>query len=128
MKDEDIREKIAKLPVWAREYIKTLEMRREAALGTLNRHVDQETPSAFYYEEWPCTGEEAGPTIKRFYIQAHSITCDFDGIELDISAHHFNNQRGIRLQWNNPDRGLEEIAFIPESFQTARLIARKDMR
>lgn len=126
-KVENIEEKIAKLPVWAQKHIKDLERKQEAALRTLNKHVDQETPSPFYYEEHPCTGEGLGPVTKRFYIQAHTIQCEFDGIELRISAHHYNNQVGVRLSWNSLLRYVGEVAMVPESFNTVRLVAKEDM-
>lgn len=121
-------EQIAKLPAWAREHINTLERQRSQAVTTLNEFVDRDTPSPFYFEDNPCTGEASGPSSKRRYVQAGTLVVCWRGVELRIYANDYGNSgKGIRLQWSAEHR-TGEIAFIPESFQYARLIAKDDMR
>lgn len=122
-------EQLAKLPKWALEHLKSLEMQREQAIRTLNEFVDDQTPSPFYYEENPCTGEQRGPIGKRKYIQAHNMEVVWRGVHLTISAHSYGNSgEGIALQWGGEGRHSGDIAMIPASHQRVRLVAWKDMR
>lgn len=65
---------ITKLPKWAQDHIEDLSMEREAAMRTLNALTDNQTPSACWFEEWPCVGEGTGPALKRRYIQTDEVT------------------------------------------------------
>lgn len=127
MKNDELKQKIEKLPVWAKEYIRNLERQRGVAINTLNDSLNDQEVSAFYYEPLVCTGEDQGPTLKRVYVQTCSLMCQFDGVELRISAHHSNNEVGIGLQWSSVENRSIDIAFIPKSYQTARLVAKEDM-
>lgn len=121
-------EQLAKLPKWALEYVKELEMQREQAIRTLNLFQNDQTSSDVYYEESPYTGESSGPIAKRRYIQARNIEVVFGGVHLSIGAHNYSNTgQGIKLQWSG-QHGHEEVAMIPESYQRVRLVAQKDMR
>ncbi len=122
-------EQIAKLPKWAQEYIKDVSREREVSLRTLNAFQDEQTPSPFYVEENLCTGEASGPTTKRRYIQAHSVEVYFRGVHLTVDANEFGNSgSGIRLQWSSKERGGGDAAFIPTSYQSARIVSKEDMR
>lgn len=121
-------EQIEKLPKWARDHIKTLSRERETAIQALKEACDSEKPSPFYYENFDSTGEGRGPSRRRNYVQAHSMVCEFDGVRLTISAHHYNQQKGIQLSWDDPQRSLAEMAFIPKSYQQAIILRKEDMR
>lgn len=115
---------IEKLPKWAQGYIKDLESQREAAIRKLNEMCDNQTPSPIYVDDWACTGEDRGPTTKRQYIQAYKISFDYAGLTLDVTC--FNDQ--VKLQWQENGHSMNEIAMIPEAYQTCRLVCKKDMR
>lgn len=124
-------EQLAKLPAWARDYIKNLSMQREQAIKTLNEFCDSQTPTPFYIEDNPCTGEQSGPSTKRHYINAISINVFWRNVWLRVDANDYGNSGdGIRLQWGsgNPDNRQGEAAFIPGSYQYARLVSKEDMR
>jgi hypothetical protein len=122
-------EQLAKLPKWALEYVKDLENQREQAIRTLNEFVDDQTPSPFYYEDNPCTGESSGPIGKRRYIQAHNMEVFWRGVHLTISAHSYGNSgEGIHLQWEGGVRTGHDVAMIPSSYQRVRLVLPEDMR
>ncbi len=130
MSDKPTPESIARLPQWAQQHIKYLTQERDIAIRALNDHIDSQTPSSIYYDEYLCTGERTGPTNKRFYIQTNRITVRSCGVELAISCDDGKGQRdaGISLQWYDRDRSGNHIAFVPTSFQQASLIAMENMR
>jgi hypothetical protein len=117
--------KLAKLPVWAQEYIRDLQRQRDIAVRELNEWRDQQTPSPFYIDEMVSTGEQQGPSIKRRYIQAHRITCESSGVALDIFAavSVFENQRNIQLRW----QGTEPIGLFPQASNCLFFVAKRHM-
>jgi hypothetical protein len=64
---------------------------------------------------------------QKRYIQADTLRCEWQGVKLTIDAHNFNSQagRGIRLKWETPNGSMEEIALIPDCFQTVRLVTKE---
>lgn len=117
----------AKLPKWAQEHIRDLERERETAIGALNEHLDNQTPTPFYVDTMESIGESAGPTQMRFYFPAdHKMEATHKGVTLSISL----REDGINLQWSEGDNNwsMGEVAFIPGSFQQARLVAKEHMR
>ena len=87
MKDKPTPEQIAKLPQWAQEHIKYLNMERDTAIRALNEHIDHQTPSPLYWDQYLSTGEGnsgglTGPTNKRFYVQNHRMTVEHAGVLL----------------------------------------------
>lgn len=115
-------EQIAKLPKWAQNYVKSLERERDDARRTEKKYRDMQTPSAFF-EEYQ------GPKHQEVrYIQAINLCCVWRGVRLLISAHDFGNAgHGINLQWEDADRHGKDVAFIPQSFQSARLVSKAEM-
>ena len=111
-----------KLPKWAQEYIRDLENQRDAAVRALNDFQDRSSPSPIYIEDHPCTGEDAGPSFKRAYLQTHKVFFEYAGVELCVTT--WDNE--IRLDWNG--HGSKETAFIPSSRQQARLVSKENMR
>ena len=117
-------EKIKKLPKWAQEHIKELTMRRESAVRQLNEYCDDQTESPFRTEDFVCTGEGQGPSLKKRYIQAHHMVVSHSDVHLDI----YLRDDTIQLQWSAENRGLKDVAMIPESFQCVRLVSHENMR
>lgn len=122
-------EQIAKLPKWAQEHVRFISMQRDAAVKALNRFNDSQTESPFFVEDHVCSGESSGPSTKKMFIQAYCMSVNWRGVLLKIDANDYGQSgHGIRLQWNGADRTIEEIAFIPTSFQSAKILTKKDMR
>ena len=117
---------IARLPKWAQEHIADLARQRQVAVDALNEHLDQQTVSPFYIDEPTCTGEKQGPSIKRRYIQAHKIAVEFKGVQLEI--HLRPEERGIDLGWSDLNRGLNDVALVPVSFNRVQIVAKGEMR
>jgi hypothetical protein len=67
-------EQIGKLPKWARDYIRMLEIHGSQALKTLNEFQDNQKESQVFFTVHPCTGESKGPTVKKCFIQSNRIT------------------------------------------------------
>lgn len=136
MRDKPTPEQIAKLPQWAQELIKYQAMERDTAIRALNDHLDAQTPSKIYWEEYLSTGEGekrnpgVGPTSKRFYVQTNRLDIEHAGILLRVSCHDGDSMhdRAIDLQWSVPTGSIDMVAFVPKSFQQAILISHENMR
>ena len=120
-------ERIAKLPKWAREYIEKLERERDIAVRDLRQSLDTQTPSPFFVEDRVSGGKVGTWDYKCRYVQTHKITVEYKGIHLEVYAKLDEN--GIDLQWGSPDEGPHhDIALIPASHQSARLVSKENMR
>lgn len=126
MNNKPTPEQIEKLPKWAQEYIKDLERERFVAVRSLNEAVDKSTPTPFYYEDSPCTGEKPGPNSKRFYVQTNWIYVEHAGVTLQIIVRP--DRPEIDLSWSAVNRAIGDVGLIPSSYQSARLVAKDNMR
>ncbi len=133
--DKPSPEKIASLPVWARKHIDDLSHAREIATSTLNKFLDEQTPSPIYTESHIYTGENsehAGPTTKRRYINATRLTVMHAGVELSIACEpdERSGDKGghIKLQWSDPERGVKHVAMIPQTLHGVILVTKENMR
>ena len=115
---------IEKLPKWAQAHIRKIERERSEAINKLNSSLDKQTPSDIYYEDMVCAGEKKGPSTKRFYIQSYKITIKHDGVELEIIC----RDGCIYISWGDDKYGHRDVAFIPWSYQQARLVSKENMR
>lgn len=70
-------EQFAKLPKWAQNYIRDLEMRRDAAIRQLKEVADTQTPSRISFNTNACTGENSGPTFRAGYVHPHVYEVNF---------------------------------------------------
>jgi len=116
--------KIAKLPVWARNYIRDVERERDVCLRQLNAFCESQKQSPIYYEELVCTGEKSGPSTKRAYVQSRRITIEHAGVTLNA----YVDKNRLRLRWGAPSHGAGEIAMIPDSYHSASLVSKENMR
>ena len=131
MRDKTVTpEMIAKLPMWAQEHIKYLDMERAVALRSLNQHVDQQTPSKIYYEDLLCLGGNSGPECKRFYVQSERVVVESCGVQLQVYCSNGSSMHdpGIELQWSDPQRIGNMIAAVPRTYMQMSLIAHHNMR
>ena len=122
-------EMVAKLPKWAQAHIQTLSRERDLAIRALNKWVDEQTESSVFIDELESLGEQRtetrnSPSFKRRYIQTRRMRFECEGVGLDV----YLQDDGISLQWAAHDRGLTNIAMIPESYQKVRLVAKEKMR
>lgn len=121
-------EQIAKLPKWAQDHIKEITRERELSVRALNQYCDDSTPSPFEILDFVCTGEQAGPSAKARYIQAHSLRVKWRGVELRIDANDYGvSGKGIRLQWE-PDGYGKDCAMIPLSYNSVKLVCKEYMQ
>lgn len=119
--ENELNEKITKLPAWAQKHIENLTRQRDNALSAQQKYLDEQTESPFFVEF-----DGADNRSKRF-IQAHHMTVTWKGVQLRVDAHDFSNSgKGIRLQWQGTDH--REVALIPEFYQGARLVSISEMR
>jgi hypothetical protein len=117
---EELNQKITKLPVWAQKHIESLTRQRDRALEAQKAYLDGQMESPFFVEY-------DGPkhSDKR-YVQADTITVRYQGVQLRVDANPYGNTgEGIRLQWEGTDH--REVAFIPAHHQGARLVSQKHM-
>lgn len=116
-------QQIEKLPKWAKGHIKDIEQERDAARRALDEFCDDQTPSAFYTEDYVCDGKNknaqgiGGPTTRRLYIQTHRMEVEHAGVYLSILL----RDDTIELSWDSGRRGLEDIVLQPKSFQMISL-------
>lgn len=125
-------DQIAKLPMWAKKMLHTIQAERDCAIRKLNDFCDNSKESPFYVETHLCLGEKKGPTMKRHFIQTDSITVKWRGVELDVSANdHGQHGPGIKLKWGGTSSfGINrtDVAFVPMSYQSARIVSKRDLR
>lgn len=114
----------ARLSKKVQEYIKDIEQERFIAIRALNEYIDGQTPSPFYIEDALSTGETQGPTFKRVYIQTHKMTIEHQGVYLTILLRDDH----IDMQWSTPEHRTGDVALIPTSYQSAKLVSKKYMR
>jgi len=126
MKNPPTPEQLAKLPKWAQQAFHDLSRERDVAVRELNQWIDHQTPSEISIDEHPCLGEgnSNGPSFKTRFVQGESLTFKHAGIELSVNIYRPGK---IILQWNGFP-SMDEAAFIPTGFQSAELIAWKNMR
>lgn len=124
MQKEVTGQRILKLPVWAQDHIKELERERETAIRALNEYVDGQTESPIYYDDMVSTGEERGPSSKRVYVQSRNIEIAHGGVHLEVDL------RGevIAIKWEDANKAMANVAFVPTSFHAASLISKENMR
>lgn len=84
--------RIEKLPVWARDYIRTLERERDAAQDSLNRFNDEQTKTDIFYDKSVIGMKNARHTC---YIQGDVIKFNlgdpnkyFDHIQVSMNKHN----------------------------------------
>jgi hypothetical protein len=114
---------ISKLPKWAQDRIKGLERQRETVVEKLNKFCDTQTKSPIFIDDLVCTGEKSGPSEKRQYIQSTKVEVSHSGVYLLIIC----RDGYIDLSWCDTKYGCKEVAFIPTSHQSARLVDKENM-
>lgn len=90
--------KIARLPKWAQDYIRTLERNRAEAISEVDRVLNDQVKRldhyshTFYTDDNLSLGRESGCEHKKRYFLASSVSVELDnGIHLNINP---INERG----------------------------------
>jgi hypothetical protein len=121
---KDYSEKIKKLPKWAQEHINNIERERDVSIKTLNKFIDGQTETSFWYDDLICTGEEKGPSFKRRFIQTHRMEVEHAGVSLSVLL----RDGCIDIGWRSGNRfSNSEAAFIPTSYMQARIVSKENM-
>lgn len=115
---------ISKLPKWAQDHIANIARQRDVAVRELSEYVDNQTPAKFFTESLVCLSDGSPEFVKR-YIQADTITVEFMGVRLRVDAHDHNKMhgKGIRIKWEPVARKCGDVAMIPYSSCSVRLIS-----
>jgi|SRR3972149_7480982 len=112
-----------KLPKWAQEQIKKLQRQRDTAVKLLEEYLNEQTPSAFSYDDFSHLGEDQGKFTTK-YVQTHKMEVEHAGVHLTIIL----REKHIDLQWGGVPEHHGEMAFIPASHQAAYLVSKENMR
>jgi len=107
---------LTKLPKWAQEHIKDLQMQRDTAVSVVEEHCETQVPSPFKFESLSC--ETSPPSHRTFYVDAHGLVVTHNGVELSIIL-----RDNIDLQWGVAGgfRLNGEVSFVPISYMMASL-------
>ena len=120
---------IDRLPKWAQTYIQGLERQRDCAVRAYEEMRDTQTPSAIYAEEMDSVTASGGPVNRKTYLQSHAVSIQAHGILLRVATEYGNTHgESITLSWSKADNFSGDIAFIPLSYQHAKLITKEKMR
>lgn len=122
---EPSKEKLEKLPVWAREYIRDLEIKAEHSKMALDSYLDDQSPSKFFTEEMICDTQP--PRFIRRNIKTHSLWVEYEGVKLNILIRG-TPREGIELSWGANKTLTEEVPLIPLSYQKIKLIRKENVR
>ena len=119
-------DKIAKLPQWAQDHISDLTYKLESAIRTLNEAINGREASNMYYESHPITGENAGPTWKRFYIPENTVhfvfgeSRGFRDEEVAVRMSEYANERTVSITFDS-----RNFCIIPASGNAIEIVHRK---
>ena len=106
-----------KLPKWAQNHIKDVEIERDDAIRTLNRFCDNQTVSPIYIYEW--IYEEGGQKEKKHYIQTRHVDFEHIGLELNVLL----QEGAIRINWHST--GDREGVIKPQASNSINLLSVK---
>lgn len=118
-------EALAKLPAWARKHLEDVERERDVAIKTLEDFKDQQTQSAFSYDDHIWKPGVVGPVTIRRFVQTHTIEVEHGGVWLRVLCRNDSprTEEGIEIQWGEAGSyQAGHVAFVPTSFQQASLI------
>lgn len=118
--------RLAKLPVWAQEEIKTLTRQRDTAVTNVRRLEGAQKESPFWVSDWASMGEDGvrPPSSIKRYFDTSEVNVSYAGVHLRVSA----RENRINLQWGTDGSYSDHVALVPASFQNADLIAPIYMR
>jgi hypothetical protein len=116
-------DQLLRLPKWAQEQIRSLTQQRDTAVRKLFEFEDNQTPSKVWSEDMIYVSD--APTMVRHYFQANDVEIEHAGVHLNIRGLH-DDSDAMHLSWRPTGEGhwsFGDVAFIPESYQQARLVA-----
>ncbi len=115
---------ISSLPKWAQERFSTIQRERDISVRELSQWNDSQTKSNFFITEYVTNGEKDG--FKKRYIQTNKISIQYEGIYFEAMA----TDGEISISWSGGEEAHSggEVAFIPVSYQRAKLTPHGKMR
>lgn len=66
-------EAVARLPKWAQEYIREVEMEADAARRSMRKIEGEQEETPIWVEYFDCHGEGIGPTTAKKYIAGRTV-------------------------------------------------------
>ncbi len=114
---------LEKLPKFAQEAFRALERERFTAARELKEWHDSQTPGPVAIQEYVCTGNLRAPELMTRYVNTQNLQIEWKGCRLDISLSSDGpmHEDCIKLQWGPLNPLTRALAFVPSSFQSARL-------
>lgn len=126
-----IEQKIAGLPQWAQEHIRTLQRERDSSVRNLTEWLDNQKPGRVFTEHYlgPCIGE-LRPANERVYIHPdYAVVMEAHNVRVRLNCEHgSSNNESIVIQWEDVGRKCRDVAMIPLSYHMVRLISKEKMR
>jgi len=114
-------QQFAKLPRYAQNAFHQERRSKHDAEEKIRRLTDTQTKTKIWVEDY---GAEIDH--QREYVQGDAIVIAHAGVCLKVTAYR---DQGIELSWSEGDcpYGTGDVAFIPTSYQQARLTAVENM-
>lgn len=120
---------LSKLPKWAQEEFRKIQMQRDAAVSALDAHVNDTKKSPVYFTSAECTGETSGPTFRDHYIQTKTVRMRVGDIEVSVTVVDDDRyQNYVEVRWSDLHKSCKDIALIPSSFCCVRIVEQSQMR
>ena len=121
MNNQATQERIAKLPLWAREHIAELERARQSAVDALAKYVNENDEGPFVFSEFVSDGEKCGPTTYTRRVNAYKLDVAHADIHFSLTL---ADEDAIKIRWSagKASHSMGDVCFIPESWQQARLV------
>src|SRR6516165_3957751 len=109
MINDEVEDRVVKLPKWVQDYIRLLQRERDDAIWHYQSQLDDQTASPFFHDTIECcTGKSE---IKRRYVQASHIQCEMSGIVVDVRPYERDGY--ISVMFSRTDNAIGGVAIIP---------------
>lgn len=106
-------ERIDKLPKWARDHIKHLEIQRDTAVKELELFRDEHNEGNVVVSDLLCTHDK--PESWEFKFKGRAVTFHAYDVEVEVSE----RPEGVAIRWDatGPRRTSHRVPIVLESFQ-----------
>jgi hypothetical protein len=108
---------ITRLPRWAQNHIRDLEMRLDSAVRAMNQAYEQSPEKAPFIVHRNACVKAGGPVTLTQRVEGYSMEVAHAGIELNVMLRDDH----ISLQYHPPRKWIAHIALVPQSFQQVGL-------
>lgn len=131
---KDIQPKqLAKLPKWAQEEFTDMKRERDNCVQALADFESSQEPTPIFVQGHISDGQQPGPRFYPRYVKARTLQIVWQGVDLRIvlrEGGHMNDNC-IDLQWSDTEGKTREelgVAFVPHSYNAARLVSKANLR